>query len=375
VVYTFKRTERHISVKEIKTINPEKLKKAVQVLEHDRQQRWIPGYEAIVIYQGKKVLHTFGGFSEDGQFGQRPLKKGALFDMASLTKVMATTTAILILLEHGEIRLNDRVAYFIPEFGSRGKQEITIRHLLTHTSGLVAHRDFYSHGWSREEILAQIYQQDLIYQPDTRMVYSDLGFITLGELISKVVGLPFDRFVSEYIFKPLKMTDTSYLPTRDKDQIVATEYREQLGRYQCGEVNDDNAWALGGVAGHAGLFSTAEDTARFAQLWLNEGTLDGSAFLSPLTVHLATRSHTSAIPGANRGLGWVLKGDEWDASGDLSSSSSFGHTGFTGTSILIDPTYQLGIVLLTNRVHYSRELHIARTRARFHNMVYASLEG
>jgi len=360
--------------RKIKHINQEKLNRAVQVLEHDHQKHWIPGYEAIVIFRGDKVLHVHGGYAEDSPFAKRPLVKNALFDMASLTKIMATTTAILLLLEQGEIRLQDAAARFIPEFGSRGKQDITIQQLLTHTSGLVAHRDFYSHGYTREEILKQIYEQDLVYTPNSKMIYSDLGFIVLGEIVSKIVEMPFQKFVSDFIFMPLDMTETTFLPNKKRDSIVATEYREHLGRYQCGEVNDDNAWALGGVSGHAGLFSTATDTSRFVQMWLNEGIYKGRRFLSPLTIAAATKSHTPFILNANRGLGWVLKDDAWDASGDLSSPQVFGHTGYTGTSILIDPTYQLGIILLTNRIHYSREPFIARTRVRFHNAIYASLE-
>jgi CubicO group peptidase (beta-lactamase class C family) len=171
------------------------------------------------------------------------------------------------------------------------------------------------------------------------------------------------------------MKDTGYRPAIElKDRMASTEFHEGLGRHKLGEVHDENAYAMGGVAGHAGLFATTKDVAIYGQMWLNGGTYANVQLFSPITVQMAIARYTEGITGANRGLGWVLRGDQWDATGDLFSPLTFGHTGFTGTSLTCDPQHELVVVLLTNRVHFGRQKPIVRLRSIFHNAVAASIQ-
>jgi CubicO group peptidase (beta-lactamase class C family) len=256
--------------------------------------------------------------------------------------------------------------------GDAGKERITLVHLLAHTSGLPAHRPFYSHGESPEETLRRVLAEPLEAAPGERYVYSDLGYIALGEWVRRVSGEGLDAFVRR-VLAPLGMGDTGYLPApEERGRIAAGEHREELGRHQWGEVNDDNARALGGVSGHAGLFGTAPDLARYLEgCWLPWRDEDDGLLASAL-VRAALRDQTGDLP-ARRGLGWVLRGDAWDPSGLLTSERSFGHTGYTGTSVWVDPETRLVVVLLTNRVHAPRGAGIVGLRRRFHNAVAAAL--
>jgi CubicO group peptidase (beta-lactamase class C family) len=356
-------------------MNSEKLKSAMRLLDKEVEEGNIPGATAVVARKGKIIAEHAVGWAEKTEEQRRPMDFSAIFDLASLTKVMATLPAILLLLERGLIRLKDPVSLYIPEFAAQGKEEITIRHLLTHTSGLVAHRAMYTNGWGKNEILKYIWEQPAEYPPGSQMVYSDLGFITLGIIVEAVTGLVLNEFVKNEIYHPLGMKSTYFLPPKElKGRMASTEFDESLGRYKLGEVHDDNAYALGGVSGHAGLFAPAADVAIYGQMWLNGGAYGQHRLFSPITVKAATTGYTPSIEGANRGLGWVLKDDAWDASGDLFSPSSYGHTGFTGTSITCDPENDLLVVLLTNRVHFGRERSIVRLRSVFHNAVVAGVE-
>lgn len=297
-----------------------------------------------------------------------------IYDCASLTKVVAALPLILLLVERGRLRLDDPVSYYIPAFAVEGKAAVTVKQLLTHTSGLVAYRDMHSHGWTPEEVKARVFAEPLQYEPGTKAVYSDFGFITLGEIAALLFGEPLEAAARRHVFEPLGMHDTRYLPPEEsKPRMAATEYDAKLGRHKWGEVHDENAGALGGVSGHAGLFSTAEDLAKYAAMWLAGGRIGGTGrrLLSEATVKAATRSYTTHLP-AGRGLGWVLRGDSFDASGDLLSPSCYGHTGFTGTSIWMDPELDCFAVLLTNRVHHGRSTSVARLRGCFHNAVAAA---
>ncbi|MBY6275321.1 serine hydrolase domain-containing protein, partial [Symbiobacterium thermophilum] len=305
---------------------------------------------------------------------RRPMTPGTLFDLASLTKVMATLPAVLRLMEVGEVRLDDPLHLFFPAYQEDGREEIRIRHLLTHTSGLPAGSlAVREPAASREERIARIAEVPLEARPGSRILYSDLGFILLGELVARVSGRPLDRFVREQVHGPLGLEETGYLPEGERAaNAAATEFREHLGRYQCGEVHDQTAAALGGVSGHAGLFGTAPEVAAYGQMWL-EG---GRGVLSPASVAAATRDQTPHIPGnEHRGLGWIVahEGAAFLSCGDLFSVGSFGHTGFTGTSLWVDPRRRLVVALLTNRVHFGRSDYIVRLRPRFHNAVAAAL--
>ncbi len=304
---------------------------------------------------------------------RRPMSEDTLFDLASLTKVVATTPVVLRLVERGELSLDDPVSMYFPAFAGGAKGEVRVWHLLTHTSGLPAHLPLYSILSRGDEVYGFIARLDLEYAPGSRVVYSDLGFILLGGIVERVTGEPLDRVASELIFKPLGMRETLFNPPEElRERAAATEYCRWRGRVLRGEVHDENAWFMGGVAGHAGLFSTAADLAVYAQMWLNRGSYNGVRVLSPLTVELATRNHTRGLNEC-RGLGWALNCRPCSC-GDLMSPSAYGHTGFTGTSLWIDPAYDLFVVLLTNRVHPTRENQcLLRARRLIHNAVMASL--
>jgi N-acetylmuramic acid 6-phosphate etherase len=333
----------------------------------------IPGAVAAIVHQGVMVGPRAFGLAVRAP-ERITAEEATIFDLASLTKVVATTPSALIACERGLFRLDDPVACFIPEFGCGNKEDITLRHLLTHTSGLPAHVKFWEKGLRAEEVPPFIFGMRLAEgaQPGTQVIYSDLGFIVLGEVLRRVTGVRVDEFAAREVFAPLGMADTRFLPPEEeRSRIAATEYRADLGRVMWGEVHDENALALGGVAGHAGLFSTAEDIARYALVWLGKGQWQGIRILSKATVAAATSEETDS--GERRGLGWVLKSGKLSSGGDLLSARSYGHTGFTGTSLWCDPETGTAVILLTNRVHAGREGDaIIRLRPRFANAVAAA---
>lgn len=331
--------------------------KAFGLLQAAIEAQHIPGAVALVAKGDRLIAHESLGLAHPGE--GRSMRTETLFDLASLTKVTATLPSVLLLLEEGAIRLDDPVTRFLPAFPS---QEVRIRHLLTHTSGLPA-------GAKLKQ-----FEQAVAIAPEkpvgAQIIYSDIGAILLGLVVEAVSGLRLDRFFAERVAGPVGMPDTLFRPGPERaSSAAATEYRDWLGRHQCGDVHDENANTLGGVAGHAGLFGTAADLWRYAQAWL----LGEPRLLSRATVRAATRSLTDRL-GDRRGLGWVIKGEEYASCGDLFSLSSYGHTGFTGTSLWVDPERGWIVILLTNRVYYGRHDHILRLRPRFHNAVAAALE-
>lgn len=314
----------------------------------------------------------------------RPMTEGTLFDVASLTKIAVTTTLLLRYLEAGRLFLDQRVATVVPDFGVAGKGQITFRHLLTHTSGLPPFRDLRSGGESAgagegeapPSPLRTALAEPLERRAGAAVVYSDLGYIALGAALSAIGGAPLDALARSEVLDPLGMGASGYRPDAGAAALAAaTERVPERGGVLCGVVHDENADALGGVAGHAGLFATCHDLERFCRLWLGEGTLDGRRFLSPATVRLATRDQTGG--DYRRGLGWVLQPNPFWVPADLCSPGAYSHTGFTGTSLLIDPQAGLFAVLLTNRVHPTRENDSAgavrEVRGRFHNAVWGAL--
>ncbi|MBE3519046.1 MAG: beta-lactamase family protein [Firmicutes bacterium] len=331
----------------------------------------IPGAVCAVVRQGKVVGPRAFGLAVRTPV-RIPMTPATVFDLASLTKVVATLPSILVLLEMGKLRLDDRVSLFLPEFGVNGKESITIRHLLTHTSGLPAHVKFYEMGLDRAGIVRKICEMEAS-PPGEHVVYSDLGFIILGEIVERITGKSLDEFARENIWRPLGMNDTCFLPGESsRHRLAATEYRADLKKVMWGEVHDENAYAMGGIAGHAGLFSTVTDLARYALMWLGEGEFGSVRVLSRSTVRLAIKEHVNKED--RRGLGWVLKSHAFSSGGDLLSDASYGHTGFTGTSLWCDPETQTAIILLTNRVHAGRDgTAIIELRPRFANAVAAAI--
>src|SRR5271165_2690339 len=306
-----------------------------------------PGAVVIVGHEGKVVYRkAFGSRSLDPLI--EPMTVDTIFDMASLTKVMATTSSIMRLVQLGQIKLNDPVAKYIPEFAQNGKEDVTIRQLLTHYSGLRADLDLKPDWTGQAEAFRMANAEKLVNPPGSTFLYSDINFIVLGELVQRVSGLGLNQYAEAFVFSPLGMTATRYLPPQSWFfRIAPTEKDDRSGLMLRGVVHDPTARQMGGVAGHAGLFSTADDTAKFAQALLN----GGSPVWSRLVVEKMTTPQQPPNLTVVRGLGWDIDSPFSSNRGELLPVGSFGHTGFTGTSLWIDPTTNTYIVILTNAVH------------------------
>lgn len=280
---------------------------------------------------------------------KEPMTTDTVFDLASITKPLATATSIMLLEERGELQLDDPVSNYIEEFGSCGKQAITIRQLLLHRSGLPAVNRLSEYELGKDKALSNIYSICSRIKPGTKVIYSDLGFIVLGELVSRISGVPLDVFVRDNIFQPLGMDETGYLPGESLDQRAApTEDRD--GVWIKGDVHDPRAWRLGGVSGNAGVFSTARDLARFCRMLLGKGRLGDVRILSEQSVEKMTTAHLTG-PDEVRGLGWWLEPKRRVLKQYRKVERRFGHGGFTGTALWVDPFADLFVVVLSNRVH------------------------
>jgi CubicO group peptidase (beta-lactamase class C family) len=306
---------------------------------------------------------------------RRPMQLDTIFDLASLTKVVATLPSVMILVEQGNIRLDQSVSHYLPEFQGKDKEKVTVRHLLTHTAGLPASKDFYSHGWNLQQMHHSLFETDLVYKTGSEVVYSDLGFMLLGILVERVSGLRLDQFAYKHVFAPLQMNDTRFNPPLTlKNRTAATEYRNHLDRYQCAEVHDENAGAMGGISGHAGLFATLADLVRYATCFMQDGTLGRFQLLRPETVTEMRRLQTIGLHGS-RGLGWVMYRPGDGSFGGCFDSEGYGHTGFTGTSLYLNPQQNLFVVLLTNRVHFGRTDDMIQIRQTVHRLIYDAVRG
>jgi CubicO group peptidase (beta-lactamase class C family) len=284
-----------------------------------------------------------------------------LWDLASLTKVIGTTSAMMQLVAAGRVDLEAPVQRYLPQWTGPSKERVTIRHLLLHTAGLRAFRLLYRETEDAASAKALVYDTPLDTVPGARTLYSDLGIILLGEVIETVTGERLDAYLKREVFAPLGMHDTMFNPPAElRDRIAPTEIDPWRGRHVRGEVHDENAFRLGGVAPHAGLFSTAHDLARFARMYLNGGILDSARVLDPAMIALFTRAADRSF--STRALGWDTP-DGRNSAGRLMSDRAFGHTGFTGTSIWIDPAADVFVLLLTNRVNPTRaNMRIAAVR-------------
>jgi len=312
-------------------------------------------HDGVIVDQyatGQALRYADGAGTELPAEQHVPMRLDTIFDMASVTKLF-TSIAVLQLVERGQIGLDEPVAKYLPEFG---KPAVTVEQLLTHTSGLPADpspplwRGYPDIASRRKAVLAS----PLVNQPGTTYLYSDINLMTLGFLVEQVTGEPLDVVVRDRITGPLGMADTGYHPPPEKlDRIAATEYEADPPRGLVrGQVHDENAWALGGVSGHAGIFSTAHDMAVLGQTILNGGSYRDARILRPDTVRQMLTNHNQAFPGHEHGLGFEL--NQIFYMGALSSPATAGHTGFTGTSLVIDPQSRSLAILLTNRVHPTR---------------------
>jgi uncharacterized protein YbbC (DUF1343 family)/CubicO group peptidase (beta-lactamase class C family) len=312
-----------------------------------------------------------------------PMTLDTIFDMASLTKILATTTSVMILVEDGRIRMNDRVASFIPRFERYGKGNITIRELMTHTSGLRPDLDL-GDPWTGADTAIQLAIEEVpTSPPGSHFVYSDINYILLGDIVRRVSGKPLNEFARERIFVPLGMKDTMFLPPASlRPRIAPTQMCTPYG-WPCegpdmqmlrGVVHDPTARRMMGVAGHAGLFSTAADTAIFCRMILNGGSYHGVRILSPLSVAKMTTPATDPELSNVRGLGWDIDSAFSSNRGELLPIGSFGHTGFTGTSIWIDPVTREFVVFMSNRVHPDGKGDVTPLRARIATVAASAIE-
>lgn len=305
----------------------------------------IPGAVVLVGYKGEIVYRRAFGFRALEPHRQ-PMTLETVFDLASLTKSVATAPSIMRMVQLGQVRLNDPVVRYLPEFGRNGKEEITVRQLLTHFSGLREDLDLKTPWQGKQRALEMAFDERPVAPPGSQFRYSDINYIALGAVVERISGMSVAEYAAAHFFLPLRMEHTSFLPPRAwLPEIAATQYDER-GIMLRGEVHDPTARRMGGIAGHAGLFSNADDLSRFAQ-----ALLDGDKILSPEIIQKMTTPQQPANSTILRGLGWDIDSPFSSNRGELLPVGSYGHTGFTGTSIWIDPLTQTYIIILTNAVH------------------------
>ncbi len=297
-----------------------------------------------------------------------PLTEDTLFDMASLTKLMGTTMAALRLIDAGKLHLADRVGDFFDE--CHGKQAITVHQLMTHTAGIPAHFRLWTTGISPADAADAILAHPLAAPTGAQVIYSCMGYILLGKLMEKLCGTSLDRIVRREVTEPLGLTNTMYCPPADRI-CVTTEKKPEQSDYICGHVHDENAHFLGGISGNAGLFSTLDDTIRFARMLSRHG----KDYLSPSLFASAIADHTASLPEFSRGLGFQLYRDGLFSGGSCMSRGSYGHNGFTGTSVYVDKDIDCYCILLSNRVHFGRDTEDFFTyRRAFYDLVFTDLK-
>ncbi len=353
-----------------------RLARAVDYLRAEVDSGAFPGAVLAVGRHGRlALLAPVGHYGVDDP---RPVEAGTIYDLASLTKVVGLTTACMLLVDAGKLALDAPVQRYVPEFRDGGKERVTVRHLLTHTSGLPPWRPLYREADSRQTALWIVNTTPLVTPPGQAYVYSDLGAMVLAEVVERITAEPLDRFLAARVFGPLGMPATRYLPPPGwRDRIAPTE-RDTAFRHRMlrGEVHDENTARLGGVSGHAGLFANAPDLARFAAMLMNGGAWDTLQLIHSETVAEFTRRQ-NVVPGSTRALGWDTPPEPPDSTasaGTTLSPRAFGHTGFTGTSLWMDPDQDLFIILLTNRVHPTRaNTAILRVRPRVADLVVGAL--
>lgn len=354
------------------------LQPAFDVVEAGIKDKAYPGATLAVGYRGKVSLRAFGKQTYGAE--SPAIDINTMYDIASLTKVVVTTTLVAKLAEGDfpvPIDLDAKVERYLPEWASGPQPEwrhrVTVRHLLTHTSGLPPFKEYWRTSKSKQDTLDKIFAEPLEYEPGTREVYSDLGIILMAEMIERLTGQPLDVLAREYIFSPLQMANSMYKPPKEIWPAIAPTEMDERFRHRLiqGEVHDENAWAMGGVSGHAGVFSTAPDLAAFCQMLLNGGVYAHQRILRRATI--AEFTTPQQLSSGTRTLGWAAP-TEGGSSGHFFGPHSFGHTGFTGTSIWIDPDRQLFVVFLTNRVYPTRDnqKHI-KIRPQLHDAVVQSL--
>ncbi len=334
------------------SIKKDNLKSISKIVNLEIRKGKIPGAVVMIGTHNKIIYHQ--------AFGKRSIKpikismtKDTIFDLASLTKVIATTTAIMKLYEEGKIKIDDKVSTYIPEFSKNGKDNITIRHLLTHYSGLKPDLPLNTDWNGYDTAIRMATDDSVIYTPGSRFIYSDINFEILGEIVSRVSGKPFHIYCEENIFEPLGMRNTFFAPDNiNRKNIAPTQLtNNKTKKMLCGEVHDPTARRMSGVAGHAGLFSTSEDISKFAMMLLSEGYYNNKRFFEKSTIEIMTSPQSPERKTPYRGLGWALDAPFASNRTNLPPVGSYGHKGYTGTFLWIDPVSDLFVIILTNRVH------------------------
>jgi len=346
--------------------------KADSLIENAISDSAFPG-TVLLVGKNDEIIYekAYGHFTYDPTSPK--VSVNSIFDLASVSKVVGTTTATMMLIDNGEMSLDDKVIKFLPEFNNNGKENITIRNLLIHNSGLAAFKKYYDVYSTAEEVINDIMNLTPEQEPGSKYVYSDLGMITLQKVIEKISRKTLDKFLEENLFIPLGMSSTIYNPPLElKDNCMPTEFDDFWRMRQLqGEVHDERAYMLNGVAGHAGIFSTANDLAKFLQMILQKGNYQGNQFIKQETVELFIKKQSNQ---SSRGLGWDTKSPEGSSSGKYFDLSSYGHTGYTGTSVWTDPTKNLFVILLTNRVYPTRNNNkLSIVRPLIHDAIYQAV--
>src|SRR5437660_8400743 len=369
-------------------MSAERLARRDQVIQASIAKKELPGAVVLVARHGRIAWRkAYGARAIEPQ--REAMTVDTIFDLASLTKIVATATSIMILVGQGKLRRSDPVVQLIPALKGGGDDAITLEHLLTHTAGFAPDFDLRERWIGYDEAIKRLYREPLRNQPGTRFVYSDINYIALGEVVHRASNQMLDEFARRNIFIPLGMRDTGFRPdTKLAARIAPTEKRRAQMNYLGdtgantgpegeqwlrGQVHDPTSFRMGGVAGHAGLFSTADNLAIYCQMILNGGIYNGTRVLSPLSVATMTRPRAVAEDGAARGLGWDMATSFSSNKGDLFPLGSFGHTGFTGTSMWIDPASDSFVIFLSNRVHPDGKGDVGPLRGRVASIVASSI--
>lgn len=358
---------------EVVGVSVDRLKRLDEVIQASIVEEETPGAVVLVARQGRVIYRKAFGYRSKEEELAEPLTIDSIFDLASLTKVVATATSIVILVEEGKLTLGDPVADHIPEFGRRGKSKVTIGHLITHYSGLRPILDLTPDWEGHDKAIQLACRERLVRPPGKSFVYSDINYILLGEIVHRVSGIPLEEFAVNRIFEPLGMSDTGFNPGEEKvSRLVPTE-KKSNGELRRGEVHDPRAFRMGGVAGHAGLFSTVDDVSVWVQMLLNGGVYNGVRILSPLGVLKMTTPQSPKGEDDWRGLGFDIDTRYSSNRGDLFPVGSFGHTGFTGTSIWIDPFTETFVILFTSRLYPDGQGDVVMLRRKVASVVASSI--
>lgn len=370
------------------SVSATRLAEMDSVISAEIDNRRLPGAVVFVGRKGRIVWHKSYGARAVEPARER-MTAETIFDVASLTKVVATATSVMILVERGKVRLNDPITLHLPNLKGEGRERVTVEQLLTHVSGYAPDFDLRERWTGHDEAMKRLVAEPLRNPAGTRFTYSDIGFIALGEIVARVSGMPLDQFAKKNIFDPLHMRDTGFRPpTNLQTRIAPTEKRRGQLSYLGdtptnigtegevwlrGQVHDPTSYRMNGVAGHAGLFSTATDLSIYCQMILNSGEYNGVRILAPLTVAEMTRPRIVTTAGGTRGLGWDINSSFSSNRGDVFPLGSFGHTGFTGTSIWIDPASEMFVVFLSNRVHPDGKGDVGPLRGRVASIAAGSV--